>query len=322
MIKVVFITRQIIVGGVESVISQLISDFDKKKFQVSLIVLKKRNGNHFEKVLEKECHEVIYLGKKDGFQPSAFFSVCRCLQRISPDLIHLHLTLLYELPWAMRHRIPLLYTVHNESSHENKKFIGNILFRFGIVKPVCISPTLKTDFLKRYHMKGADMILNPVDLRRFAVPERRFDRPVTFICAGRLDEVKNHKLLLSAFREILKSYPENKLIIAGDGILRGELEQYIAKYGMEQNVSMAGKLPVIASEVGGIPDIVKENGIRFPSGNKKRLVEAMERMITDNKMRERMSEEGLRMVTQFDSAESARNYQNLYMKYIRDRVEK
>ena len=256
----------------------------------------------------------------------------------------------------MRHRIPLLYTVHNESSHENKKFIGNILFRFGIVKPVCISPTLKTDFLKRYHMKEADMILNPVDLRRFAVPERRFDRPVTFICAGRLDEVKNHKLLLSAFREILKSYPENKLIIAGDGILRGELEQYIAKYGMEQNVSMAGNiadmerlykeadvlvltslsealptvvieamasgLPVIASEVGGIPDIVKENGIRFPSGNKKRLVEAMERMITDNKMRERMSEEGLRMVTQFDSAESARNYQNLYMKYIRDRVEK
>jgi glycosyltransferase involved in cell wall biosynthesis len=46
---------------------------------------------------------------------------------------------------------------------------------------------------------------------------------------GRLEEQKNFFLLIRAFKQLIHSYPDYKLVIYGEGNLRSELEGYASK---------------------------------------------------------------------------------------------
>jgi teichuronic acid biosynthesis glycosyltransferase TuaC len=112
------------------------------------------------------------------------------------------------------------------------------------------------------------------------------------VSVGSLTEGKNHKLLTSAFAKIVKIDPEAQLHILGEGPMRGELEQLIHVSSLKKNVFLAGAkpneelrvwfsaadvsclvssregwpnvlmeslacgTPVVATRVGGIPEIV------------------------------------------------------------------
>jgi len=113
---------------------------------------------------------------------------------------------------------------------------------------------------------------------------------------GRLCEVKNHKLLLEAAAEVLRDRdpgsPPIRFVIVGDGELRGQLEEQARRLGIEESVIFAGfredaaaiywdldlvvltstnegtpltlleamatGRPVVATEVGGVVDILGE----------------------------------------------------------------
>ena len=102
--------------------------------------------------------------------------------------------------------------------------------------------------------------------------------------------VKRHVDLLAAFAVVTKSHPTARLLLIGDGPLRGEVETQIAQLGLGKNVSLLGPrsdvdkilpaldvfvlssnteglsnaileaqacgLPVVATAVGGNPDLV------------------------------------------------------------------
>lgn len=61
-----------------------------------------------------------------------------------------------------------------------------------------------------------------------------------FVSIGRLSPEKNHALLLNAFAKLLKNYPQARLVILGDGILRKELERQIAEKGLGAAVLLPG----------------------------------------------------------------------------------
>jgi glycosyltransferase involved in cell wall biosynthesis len=50
----------------------------------------------------------------------------------------------------------------------------------------------------------------------------------TFLCIGRLNEQKGHLLLLDAFARLVESGAQARLVLAGGGELRGEIESRIA----------------------------------------------------------------------------------------------
>jgi glycosyltransferase involved in cell wall biosynthesis len=107
---------------------------------------------------------------------------------------------------------------------------------------------------------------------------------------GRLVETKGQRVLLEAFVRVYEKYPKSWLVLAGKGRLESELRRLAAKFGIQKSVmflghrhdipevlkaydvfvlpsvaeglpgalleAMATGLPVIASRVGGVPEIL------------------------------------------------------------------
>jgi glycosyltransferase involved in cell wall biosynthesis len=63
------------------------------------------------------------------------------------------------------------------------------------------------------------------------------------VSVGSLTESKNHSLLVSAFTEVLKDYPKCRLYIIGEGSLRSMLENLIRMERLENDVILVGSQP-------------------------------------------------------------------------------
>jgi len=166
---------------------------------------------------------------------------------------------------------------------------------------------------------------------------------------GRLEPVKNHKMFLQAMPELMKRFPTMKAILVGDGILKTELMDMAKRLGISDKVlfpgirndvsdilstmdlfvitsltegicnaileAMACGLPIIATDVGGNPEIVhnEETGLLFPTKNVAGLVRAVERMLEDEERRKGYGEKAREMVEKrFSLQRMVNEYEGLY----------
>lgn len=135
----------------------------------------------------------------------------------------------------------------------------------------------------------------------------------TFVCVGRLCEQKGQLFLLDAIKDVLASGVDVKLILAGDGEMRTQIEKKIQDYDLSKNVTITGWIssedvknyilnaramilpsfaeglpvvimeamalqrPVITTYIAGIPELVthRENGWLFPAGDINAISEAI-----------------------------------------------
>lgn len=92
------------------------------------------------------------------------------------------------------------------------------------------------------------------------------------VCVGRLCEQKGQLLLLDAVRQLRDRGEDFHLVLAGDGEMRGELEQFIQRHGLQPRVSITGwissdrvkqellaaRIMVLASFAEGLPVVIME----------------------------------------------------------------
>ena len=146
---------------------------------------------------------------------------------------------------------------------------------------------------------------------------------------GKLVPIKGHATLISSAIEVTRSFPSARFVIVGEGPLEGSLRHqgetlstagllhFVKAWGVETWDWIAGfdlfVLPslnegmgrvlieamafgkaVVASRVGGVPDIVEDGktGILVPPGDPKQLSEAILRLLKDQDLARRMGEEG------------------------------
>ncbi|MGG0413135.1 glycosyltransferase family 4 protein [Peribacillus simplex] len=262
---------------------------------------------------------------------------------------------LYVFPWIFSHKIKLIHTIHSTPLKELPylhRFILKILYKIRKAVPIAISDNIKKQTSVLYGLKNETIpvIYNPVQIDQFNSESSNKDyKTLTFVCVARLTKPKNHSMLLRAFSKVNQKYQNTKLLIVGDGELREELEKetnflkltncvkflgkvdnipyilsesdvfVLSSYyeGLPMTIleAMAAKLPIIATNVGGVPDIVKENGILVRSEDVECFANAMAKLCDDKLLRHKMGKISYEIVKGYDLNIITKQYEKIYEKY-------
>lgn len=151
-----------------------------------------------------------------------------------------------------------------------------------------------------------------LDLTDFPPSKAGFDASAPFVCVGRLCPQKAQLLIVEATARVVRSHPDVRVRLIGDGESRADVEAAIARHGLEANIELLGwqandvvraelgraralllpsfaeGLPVVIMEalalgrpaistfIAGIPELVDEScGWIIPAGSVDHIAEAM-----------------------------------------------
>ena len=80
---------------------------------------------------------------------------------------------------------------------------------------------------------------------------------------------------------------------------------------------MAAELPVIATNVGGCSDIVRDNGVLIEDDDQAALEAAMIKLANDPQMRDKMGSASKKIALEYDAKSCAQKYLEVYREAIR-----
>ena len=210
------------------------------------------------------------------------------------------------------------------------QFIAKTVFRFA--DGVILQTEQAGQFFPKVVRRKSVILPNPLN-PQFTQRKVCADREDLIVAAGRLDENKNHTMLIHAFGKIADEYPTVKLIIYGEGELRTKLEMLIAEKGLTDRISMPGNVNDIADRIGkariftltsnteGMPNSIMEamalgipviatdcpcggpaalieqgvNGLLVPVGDAFALADAFRRIFEDREFEQKLRENARRI---------------------------
>lgn len=173
---------------------------------------------------------------------------------------------------------------------------------------------------------------------------------------GNLIQYKGPDILVNAMPMIAKDVPDTKLVFVGSGGMRAELEELSKKLGVEKHVkfigfveerlkplyykaadifclpsmmstesfgivnleAMACGVPIVASKIGGVPDVVKggENGLLVPPKDSEKLADAIIYLLENEGVRKKMGENGREKVEGYSWERVAEETEKVYKRVI------
>jgi glycosyltransferase involved in cell wall biosynthesis len=180
------------------------------------------------------------------------------------------------------------------------------------------------------------------------------DSPVV-ISVARLVPIKGHQYLIDAAARVVRTVPAVKFIFAGDGPMRENLEKQARFLGIKNNIlflgersdipellkcadifaisslnegmgraiveAMAAGLPVVGTNVCGISNIVENGvtGILVNSRDIKAFADAIIKLIAEEKLREKMGENGRKVASRYGVKQMIEKIASLYEKCLTSR---
>ena len=310
----------------------------------------------------------VEFERRDGNNPKLIWDLYRLFRRERPHIVHTHAwgTLLEGLIAARLARVPIV--VHGEHGtlqlHPRQRLCQRLAWS-RVDRLLSVSSRLAERMARdvKFPLSSIQTIRNGVDLARFAgLPDRAAARRALGLPAdsivvgavGRLVPVKDHAGLLEAIAVLGRTGLRPLVVIAGDGPLRGELDDRATALGISNQVrllghrqdietvlaafdvftlpsrseglsntileAMAAGLPVVATQVGGADEMVEDEktGVLIPPSSPQALAAALRRMLSDPARRETMGRAGrARVEREFALARTLRAYEELYIELAR-----
>jgi len=283
-----------------------------------------------------------------------------------PDVIHAHM--IHANIFARLNRIgckvpKLICSAH--SSNEGGR-LRMLAYRYthtlsDLTTNVSINASNNFETLGAVPLSGIKTIYNGIDLTKFDKKEIHTtlkkelnisDSTPIFLAVGRFNVAKDYPNLLNAFSILKKTayfkHKQPKLLIAGDGELRSELELLVKNLDLQSNVLLLGKrddipvllnmsdffvlsskhegLPtvvieamacgtfVISTDCGGSAEIMGDTGILVPPQNSEALAEALKEAVnkTPLEIQENNFKARQRVEELFSLEKSVQNWLKLY----------
>lgn len=283
--------------------------------------------------------------------PFIFFKSLALIKKEKIDIIHCQGFLSSFIGFCLSKitGVPYMVTVQRI---ESTNFVKSMVYKNAAL---CIgaSNAIRAYF-KKIGVRNTEVIPNGIDLNKFkGLPAGRHD-VFTVITVARLEKVKGIEYLIRAFAELVgDKHQDMKLVIVGDGSERKNLESLVSKSGVADKVSFLGEMPnervpaclkgadcfvlpslkegfgivlleaqaagipVIASRVGGVPDIVEDGqtGILVEPRDPSAIAAAVLKIRSDAKERERLVKNANNNLSKYGWEEIANKVYESYISY-------
>jgi len=326
------------IGGVQVLIAKLLAALRGRGHEVAVVTshgsLDLPDEDTYEGVPIHRMPFHAALMKRD---PAAFMEARRRVAELkksfAPDVVHINFgdpSVLFHLETAAAHPAPFLVTGHNMPKHGGglDTLLGRMLREADWV--VTVSEAMMAD-LKAMAPDIAgrsSVIYNGIELPALAPLPLPLDAP-RLVCLGRIVRDKGFDVALAAFAELAPRFPEARLVVAGDGPSRPELEAQARKLGVTDAVEFPGWVapervselmnsatlvimpsrweepfglvaveaalmarPVVACRVGGLAEVVadRETGLLVDKDDPAALARAVTHLLEDPATAERMGQ--------------------------------
>lgn len=270
---------------------------------------------------------------------------------------HLY-SLKYAILASLFSKRKIVHTLHSVASKEatkkDRKFNG-IFFRRKKVIPVALSKENQKTVEEEYGIKTEKIpvVFNGVNLENCIIKQDYSKKDIfSIICVARFSLPKNHIRLIEAFSKFSLAVSDSKLVLVGDGEYRKEIEKKVRELKLEEKVIFAGLqsnvypfladadvftlssdyegipmtlieamgsgLPIVSTNVGGIPDMLK-NGEEALLTDKTcdALCEAYIRLYQDYSLREKLGRNAFARSKEFSSENMTDRYLKIYAEHKR-----
>jgi glycosyltransferase involved in cell wall biosynthesis len=355
-VRVLHVINSLAGGGAEKLLTQLLPKLREKGIEVEVLLLT-GSENELTAILAQNGIAVRYSRSKRLYSPVQVLSIYKLLKSFEIIHAHLFPAFLWvAIAVLLLPKKAAIYTEHSTTNRRRKhsplKLID--LLAYGrYAKIVCISRGVRdslVDYLRSTEAKSI-VIHNGIDLRRFtagANPGLTQEQGLLVVCVANLLHGKGHDVLI---RAISLLPDEVHAAIAGRGPLEerlrglardlGVLERvhflgYIEEvssiykdarvcvipslwegFGMVAVEAMASGVPVVASRIPGLSEVVGEAGVLFETGNASDLANKISMLTKSPNLWAEKRRRGIARAEKFSVDRMADEYGRIYSSAIR-----
>ncbi|WP_374400381.1 TIGR03088 family PEP-CTERM/XrtA system glycosyltransferase [Niveibacterium sp.] len=323
------------VGGLENGMVNLINRLPANQFRHAIVSLTDVDPAFVARIARPDL-QIIELHKKPGPGAALFPQMFRTLRVLRPAIVHTRNLAALEMAvpaWAAG--VPV--RIHGEHGRDvddphgdraKPRWVRRAYSPF-VTQYIALSRELENYLTARVGIanRRVSLFCNGVDAMRFHPAERGrnalagspFNDPALCVVGtvGRLQAVKDQLGLVKAFSLIAGQLPNLRLVIVGEGGMRGAIESAVRDAGLVSKVWLAGEradvpdvmrsfdiftlpsiaegisntvleamasgLPVVATAVGGTLELVceGETGTLVPASDPQRLAAALAGLARD-----------------------------------------
>lgn len=337
--KLLFVTSTLTSGGAERVISILANEFAQRGHDVEMVALTsispdfyRMNDNVRFIHADKEC-------KGGLLKEVAWFRKHLKAEKPDCVIAFMEAVYEFVLFSLLGTEIPVISSERKDPATLGplRKVLRWLLL--PTVAAHVVQTKKIRDYYNKGIRRKTHVIYNPVDERVWPLHELalrdELKRERRIVSVGRLYPQKNQLMLIKAFAKVADKYPDYSLVIFGEGFLRDELQETIDQLGLHDRVRLPGRTstvieevarsevfclssnfegmsnamieamcvgtPVISTRVSGTDELIKDgdNGLLVDIGDEQSLAMAMDRLLGDKNLREKLSKKGCESASLF-----------------------
>lgn len=242
-----------LIGGDAIVVQSLETEQKKRGHEVFILTSKTAKAEKLTNVYYFGIVERAY--NLDKITVKRFFSLLLLffqsfffLRRIKPAIIHTHSPDLgFVCSFVARfYGIPVVNTCHGVTFADKqysrlKRVAEKFFLKHGSFSAIL---TVDKTSLQAFHDAGIERVIyipNGVDIAFFKPIPRNRGEILTFLFVGRLENQKGLIYLIEAVKLLASSRKDFKVIIVGDGSLRGALQSQVREYRLENFIFLLGR---------------------------------------------------------------------------------
>ena len=251
---ILHLTYDMRIGGTEQVIKNLIQGSDKTLFDMSIFCIEEPIGP-FGQMLIEDGIQITAHQRTDGFDLKLISAIRKHIKEYNIDILHCH----QYTPWvygalaAFGLKTKVIFTEHGrfypDSSSWKRKLVNPLLAKITnhitTIAEATKQALVTYEFIPKNRIQviynGIHPAVNDPEATQ-QIKDKIGIAPSTIVLGtiARFDPIKNHPMMINAFKLVLEQFPDCRLLLIGDGDERENLERLVKDLNLTDKVIFTG----------------------------------------------------------------------------------